>query len=660
MSQPFRVLNVYDDDAQRAHKTALLTGAGFEVVDTGRAGEAVRLARSDPPDLILLDVHLPDGNGVDICRQLQPPQEGHDTFEGDRPFALVLISAHVTQPEDIARGMSAGADAYLVEPLEDTYLIGIVRALAERHARRRAAAAERADLRARDFRYRTLAATVGDVVYDWDLTTDRVEWSDAVHRMLRYRPETVGTASQWWVDRIHTEDRGRVLSDIQRAFADKQATREIEYRFARSDGTYVFIVDRATVIYDEAGRALRAIGAMSDVTERRRLADQLRGAQKMEAVGQLAGGIAHDFNNVLTSVLGFAGLLKYELTDQPVALEHAAEIEAAAARAGDLVAQLLAFSRRQVLKAEVLDLNQIVTDSARMLHRLIPAHIRVEHTLAAPLAAVRADRTQLEQVLLNLVVNARDALPSGGRITITTSVVDIPRTPRESRMMQRGRYVNLSIADTGVGMDETTRSRIFEPFFTTKERGRGTGLGLATVYGIVKQSDGYIFVTSAPGEGTTFDVLLPALDATALQGAEHGPAIEPLAAHGETILVVEDEGSVRRLAHQVLSRAGYRVLEAADGREALVVANRFAGPIHLLLADIVLPGLSGLVVAEKLKALRPDVRVLFISGYSNETHGGFVNGAAPLLPKPFSRDALLNAVGRLLTSAPGDAAIAGV
>jgi two-component system cell cycle sensor histidine kinase/response regulator CckA len=649
-----RILNVNDDDALRGYKTALLTDAGFSVVETGRASEAVRIARADPPDLILLDVHLLDGNGVDICRQLQPADEGHDTFEGDRHFAIVLISAHVTQPEDIARGMSAGADAYLVEPLEDAYLIGIVCALAERHARRRAAASERAALRARDFRYRTLAATVGDVVYDWDLTTDRVEWSDAVYRMLRYRQELVGSTSQWWVDRIHSEDRARVLSEVHRTFTEKQTTRETEYRFARSDGSYVVLVDRATTIYADDGTPLRAIGAMSDITERRRLADQLRLAQKMEAVGQLAGGIAHDFNNVLTSVLGFAGLLKYELTDRPTAFEHATEIETAAVRAVDLVGQLLAFSRRQVLKAEVLDLNQTVEGSARMLYRLMPAHIRVEHLLAAPLPAVRADRTQLEQVLLNLVVNARDAMPSGGKITITTGVVEIPRTPREARMMQRGRYVHLSVTDTGVGMDETTRSRIFEPFFTTKERGRGTGLGLATVYGIVKQSGGYIFVTSAEGEGTTFDLYLPALDVAATLEPEHESAA-PLESHGETVLIVEDEDSVRRLAKQVLSRAGYRVLEAADGREALAAANQFPGPIHLLLADIVLPGLSGVVVAEKLRILRPEIRVLFTSGYSSETHGGFINGAAPLLPKPFSRELLLNEVGRLLTSGSGAA-----
>jgi two-component system, cell cycle sensor histidine kinase and response regulator CckA len=652
----YRILNVNDNAESRRYKTQILTDAGFEVVEATRASDALRQAMTDPPDLVLLDVNLPDGNGVDVCREMQPPLESADTFEGDRPYAIVLISANVTKPEDIARGMSAGADAYLVEPLDDAYLVGLIHALVERHARRRWAAAERAALRVRDFRYRILAATVGDTIYDWDLTTDHVEFSDAVYRMLRYRPELVGETSQWWVDHIHPEDRGRVMTELHRVFVEGQPTHEIEYRFARSDGSYAVVVDRATLIFDEQGRPLRAIGAMSDITERRRLADQLRLSQKMEAVGQLAGGIAHDFNNVLTSVMGFAGMLKYELKDQPNALEYAGEIETAATRAADLIGQLLSFSRRQVLKAEVLDINHVVKDSTRMLQRLIGAHIEVQERLTTPLPSVRVDRAQLDQVLMNLVVNARDAMPNGGIITLGTTVQEVTRSTRDARAMPRGRYVKLSVSDTGVGMDDTTRSRIFEPFFTTKERGRGTGLGLATVYGIVKQNGGFIWATSVLGSGSTFDIFLPALDIEPTAGrAPNEPQsdIEP-AAQGETILVVEDEDGVRRLALQVLTRAGYRVLEAADGPEALALAAQFKGRIHLLLTDVVLPGLSGIVVADRLKHEREDMRILYMSGYSAETHGPELAaaGAPPLLPKPFSRDQLLKEVARVLRAVP--------
>jgi two-component system cell cycle sensor histidine kinase/response regulator CckA len=645
----YRVLNVDDDDGARRYKTAILTAAGFDVTEAGRASDALRIATADPPDLVLLDVNLPDGNGVEVCRGLQPPLESADTFEGDRRFAIVLISAHVTRPEDIARGMSSGADAYLVEPLDAAYLVGLVHALVERHARRRWAAAERAALRTRDFRYRILSATVGDMIYDWDLTTDRIEFSDAVYRMLRYPPEAVGETSQWWVDHIHVEDRSHVVTELHRVFVEAQPTHEIEYRFARGDGSYAVVVDRATLIYDAHKRPLRAIGAMSDITERRRLADQLRLSQKMEAVGQLAGGIAHDFNNVLTSVMGFAGMLRGELQDRPAALEYAVEIESSAARAADLIGQLLSFSRRQVLKAHVLDLNAVVTESTRMLQRLIGANIDVREELMPDLPTVRVDRAQLDQLLMNLVVNARDAMPDGGLVTVATSVAEVDGATHDARAMARGRYVRLSVTDTGVGMDEITRARIFEPFFTTKERGRGTGLGLATVYGIVKQHGGYIWVTSTVGTGSTFDVYLPALDLepAAMPVAPRG---EVRAVTGETILVVEDENSVRRLAFQVLSRAGYRVLEAADGREALLLARRFSGRIHLLLTDVVLPGPSGIAIADALRGQRTDMRILYMSGYSVDTHGPALAGAGapPLLPKPFSRDQLLTEVGRVL------------
>ena len=654
----YRVLNVNDDDALRRYKTALLTQAGFEVTEAARAADALRMARDDRPDLVLLDVDLPDGNGVDVCLQLQPPLESADTFEGDRPYAIVLISAHVTKPEDIARGMSAGADAYLVEPLDDTYLVGLVHALVERHARRRWAAAERAALRARDYRARILSATVGDTIYDWDLTTDRIEFSDAVTRMLHYDPESVGGTSQWWVDRIHPEDRDRVLSELLRGRREAEPTHEIEYRFARADGSYAVVVDRATIIFGEDGVPLRAIGAMSDITERRRLADQLRLSQKMEAIGQLAGGVAHDFNNVLTSVIGFAGLLRCELEDRPSALEHVDEIEASAGRAADLIGQLLSFSRRQVLKADILDLNAVVRGSSRMLQRLIGANVEIQNHLATPLPTVRVDRAQLDQVLMNLLVNARDAMPDGGVVTVSTSVVDVQRSTRGAQTMPRGRYVRLSVTDTGQGMDEATRSRVFEPFFTTKERGRGTGLGLATVYGIVKQNGGYIWVTSTEGSGSTFDIFLPALDvpATAVP-ARFGDGDVEFAGSGETILVVEDEDSVRRLALQILTRAGYRVLVAADSGEAVSLSSQFGGPIQLLLTDIVLPGPSGFVVAEMLKAARPDMRILFMSGYSAETHGPELTaaGAPPLLPKPFFREQLLRAVARVIRGAAAPA-----
>ena len=653
LTAPVRVLNVNDDDGIRRHKSALLEAAGFDVIEADRVSVARRRISDDHPDVILLDVNLPDGNGVDLCRELQPPADNPDAFEGDRPFAIALISAHVTQPEDIARGMAAGADAYLVEPLDDTYLVGLLRALADRHARRRAAALERAALRARDVRYAILAATVGDAVYEWNLATDRVEWSDALYRILR--DAAAGATAQWRIDRIHPDDRERVLNDLRRALAERETTLEIEYRFARGDGSHAIVVDRATIVYGEDGTPERAIGVMTDVTERRQLADQLRLAQKMEAVGLLAGGICHDFNNVLTSVMGFTGLIKHEVPDRPSVLSHADEIETAAQRASEMVGQLLAFSRRQETSPEILDVTEVVDASAGMLNRLIGANIQVDWRLDPALPTIRGDRTQIEQVLLNLVVNARDAMPNGGRLVVATDVVDIPRNARERKTMARGRYVRLSVADSGVGMDEQTRARIFEPFFTTKERGKGTGLGLATVYGIVRQSGGHVWVTSTPGAGATFDIFFPALALPATAARRPEPSEEHGALPGETILVVEDEASVRRLAFQVLSGAGYEVIDAADGLDAQALAQEPGRRIDLLVTDLVLPSVSGAVLAQVFRSAHPSGGVLFMTGYRRDGDAlgpeGVPHGV--LLMKPFSRDALLRGVREAISRGAG-------
>jgi PAS domain S-box-containing protein len=646
-----RILNVNDVPYARAYKTAVLRNAGYEVLEAGTADETRRRVSHEAPELLLLDVRLPDGNGIDLCEELLRTPSGEP--DAAREMAVVLITAALTTPDDIARGAAAGASAYLVEPVSPEYLVGVAQSVLRSHRAQRVAAAERVALRERERKYRLLADTLSNIVWDWDLRTDAVERSDAVHRILRYEPGSVGSTSQWWVDRIHPEDRARVMDALHRAIEQGSAF-ECEYRFQYGDGSYATMLDHGAVLTDANGRPVRMVGGMSDLTERQRLAEQLRAAQKMEAIGLLAGGIAHDFNNVLTAVLGFAGLLKAELTDRPTALDYATEIESAAQRAANLTAQLLAFGRRQVLKAEIVDINDVLTGITRMLTRLLEEHIRVRLEPGADVPAIRADPTQLEQVLVNLAVNARDAMPEGGELVVSTEAVAWPGGSARGRQMSAGSYVRLAVRDTGGGMDEETRQRIFEPFFTTKGRGKGTGLGLATVYGIVKQSGGYIWVDSAPGAGTTFEIFLPAAQDAA------APRVAPAATQssargaGETILLVEDERSVRQLAAEVLRRAGYQVLEAADGREALAAAQQHAGALDLLLTDMVLPDLSGPATAEALRARRPELRVLFMSGYSSDAHGRAPRPVpGPLLPKPFTASGLRDAVRRLLHAGAG-------
>ena len=391
-----------------------------------------------------------------------------------------------------------------------------------------------------------------------------------------------------------------------------------------------------------------------DITDRKRLEEQLRQAQKMEAVGRLAGGVAHDFNNILTAMAGYASLLLDELPRGDPQRDDVDEIRKAVDRATALTRQLLAFSRQQVLELKVLDLNAVVANLESMLRRLIGEDVELVTRLDSRLGAVKADAGQLEQVLMNLVVNARDAMPDGGKLSIETATADwngadaqqpVPALP--------GRYAMLAVSDTGAGMDAETKAHLFEPFFTTKEKGKGTGLGLATVYGIVKQFEGYIWVYSEPGQGAAFKIYLPCVDEPTEPVAS--PTVRPESLRGtETVLVVEDEPAVRALVLKVLQRHGYTVLEVTNPEGAVACAANHEGPIHLLLTDVVMPGMGGREVAARVCALRPDLKVLFMSGYTDDAvvrHGRLEPGAA-FLQKPFTPQVLAAKVRELLDAAP--------
>ncbi|MFI5120439.1 MAG: PAS domain S-box protein [Thermoanaerobaculia bacterium] len=376
-----------------------------------------------------------------------------------------------------------------------------------------------------------------------------------------------------------------------------------------------------------------------DVTARLQLEAQLRQAQKMEAVGRLAGGVAHDFNNLLTVIQGYAELLRTSLNGDPESSESTGEILRASERAAALTRQLLAFSRRQVLETRILDLGEVVADTERMLRRLIGEDIEVVVVKPATLGRVKADPGQIEQVLLNLAVNSRDAMPGGGRLTVELLDVTLDEPLATSHdSIPSGRYVVVSVSDTGGGMDAETVGHLFEPFFTTKEKGKGTGLGLATVFGIVKQSGGYVDVSSAPGRGTTFRVYLPRSDAKTTSGVR--PRVRSRAGT-ETVLVVEDEAAVRNLVRAVLERTGYLVLAAEDGAAALELADRHAGVIHVLLTDVVMPGMNGRDLAARVKARRPAIKVVFMSGYTADVPADFgTEGGPAFLSKPFNERAL--------------------
>jgi len=427
------------------------------------------------------------------------------------------------------------------------------------------------------------------------------------------------------------------------------ATWRGEYQNRRKNGDLYWASATIAPVKDENGTITNFVAIQEDVTETRSLEAQLRQAQKMEAVGRLAGGVAHDFNNLLTVITSYSQLLLEDMAAADPRRADLQEIQRAAIAAAELTRQLLAFSRQQVLEPRVLNINDVLSAAGKMLQRLIGEDVALQLTLAPDLGNVKADPGQLEQVIMNLAVNARDAMPDGGKLTIETANMDLDASyTAQHAVVAPGSYVLITVTDTGSGMDEPTKARLFEPFFTTKELGKGTGLGLATVYGIVKQSNGYIWVYSEHGHGTSFKVYLPRVDDTTAANAE----ARPLFANGgtETILLAEDASGVRAAAQEILKRLGYTVLVATDGHAALQLSRARTDTIHLLVTDVIMPEMSGRQLADRLKEQRPGLKVLFVSGYTDDAivrHGMLEPGIA-FLQKPFTPQTLARKVREVL------------
>ncbi|HZZ81324.1 MAG TPA: response regulator [Gemmataceae bacterium] len=631
--QSLRVLLVEDREEDAIIVLRELTQAGYTLdstrVDTD---EDYRAQIELVPDIILSDYNLPQFSAIDALRIL------HERAV-DIPF--IIVSGSIGE-EVAVQAMQKGASDYLLKDRLGRLAKAVKQALDQKTLRDQHRRAEQAlhdseELLRNAFEYTNVPMMLSDVSHRF------VRVNAAFTRMFGY--SQAEALNLTFGDITHPHDVAQSYAERERLVSGEISSFQMEKRYIHKDGHGLWGLVNISLIRDAKGNPVRYVGQVQDITDRKAAAEalqvaetQLRQAQKMEAFGQLAGGIAHDFNNLLTIITGYSELLLSGVVPEDKTPEFVREIRKAGNRAAALTRQLLAFSRKQMLQPVELDLNAVVTDTEKMLRRLIGEDIDLAAALSPDLGKVHADPGQVEQVIINLVVNARDAMPTGGHLTIETANIDLDETYIQNHPgVHPGEYVMLAVTDSGCGMDAKTRSRIFEPFFTTKEVGKGTGLGLATVHGIVKQSGGNIEVYTEVGHGTTFKIYLPRLrGSTSSAKAVPGPLAVPRG--NETILLAEDEEAVRSVVQMTLESNGYTVLVAQSGQDALKLCQDFRAPIHLLITDVVMPQMSGRQLADRAVVERPEIKVLYLSGYTDDAivrHGVLQAGMA-FLQKPFT------------------------
>ncbi|MCX5770728.1 MAG: response regulator [Candidatus Hydrogenedentes bacterium] len=662
---PTRVLIVEDNPQACEMIERVIRELGCTVIARASDGKtALKLTLDLRPDLILMDIGLPDIDGIEVTRQIQ----------AQCPTPVVILSAH-DRKDLVARAGEAGAGAYVVKPPSAPELeraITIARArfndmkeLARLNRQLEAELAERRRAeeelrRERDF-VESLIDTAHTIVLVLDLEGRILRLNKYLEDITGYSARDVQGKS-WFETFLPAHDRDRIRDLFFGAVAGGPLEGKVVNPILDRAGREHLIEWYNTKLVDASGSLVGVLATGQDVTDRERIEEekerlhaQLHQAQKMESIGRLAGGIAHDFNNLLTPMIGYAEMALIDLNPADPLYRDFEEIREAAERAKNLTGQLLAFSRRQMLEMKVVNLNKIISSFKKMLQRIIGEDVEIITTLDPDLVNIKGDPPQIQQVLMNLSINARDAMPQGGRLTIETANVTLDASYAKGRPgVEPGQYAMLAVSDTGVGMGRETVDKIFEPFFTTKAPGEGTGLGLATVYGIVKQHGGNIWVYSEPGRGTIFKIYLP--QATGDVQPELVIEKQPEMAAGKgTILVVEDETSVRKLACNILKSHGYDVIEAGSSPDALRLAEAHGGPIDLLLTDVVMPQMNGRELYRQIALLRPDLKVLYMSGYTDDViaHHGVLDAQIEFLQKPFTVDGLVRKVHQMIAGETG-------
>jgi two-component system cell cycle sensor histidine kinase/response regulator CckA len=615
---------------------------GYDVQTASRGRQGLEIAVARPPALILIDIILPDMSGIELC-SLMRAEPKLDTVP-------ILLTGRV--PSDsfsVREGLNAGADDYVEMPYTTMTLLAKTARLVER---RRA----EAKLRKREAQLAETQRLAHIGSFEWDILADEWTWSDELFRIFGLEPQSRGVSEELSSRHVTDEVRAAVMAVFEKPDADHKPC-QIEHSILRADGTTRILQVRADAVLDEAGSPIKLIGTSQDITELkrseealRRIEEQLLHSQKMEAIGQLAGGVAHDFNNLLTIIGGYSDLTFSQMDPADPLRRYIGAIRQAVKDAKTLTRQLPAFGRRQVLQQRVIDLNTLITELASMLSRLIGPSIELKTVLAEDLESVKADPGQVEQVILNLVVNARDAMPDGGNLTIETRNVYLDEAYTAApEHTKPGNYAMIAVSDTGCGISESNRARIFEPFFTTKEANKGRGLGLSTVYGIVTQSDGYIWFYSEVDQGTTFRIYLPRVDGKPV-GRQRRVETPELARGDKAVLLVENEELLRDVIREMLESVGYHVIDASQGGEAISYCEQRSGPIDLLLTDVVMPEMSGRVLAEEVRKIRPGIRVLYMSGYTKDAiaRHALIDGGAHFIEKPFSEADLARKLREML------------
>ena len=672
------ILIVDDNEQNRYFLEALLKGYGYVTVSAENGRQALERAAESPPALVISDLLMPEMDGFELCRRWK----AHPHLK-DIPF--IVYTATYTEPQDEKLALSLGADRFLIKPMEPSQLIEqvqeeldkiesakaleaggnqddsneyhkeysqvVARKLDKKVRQLEAEILERRKaeqaLRKSEERFRLVAETATDLVYEWTPGCNEVTWFGDIDKALGFSGGEFPHTALAWTKQIHGEDRKR-LFDSEGVPASAAEPFEDRYRMATADGSWRHWVDKAAPAEISNGKVVRWIGACVDITERKNLEAQLYQAQKMEAVGQLTGGLAHDFNNLIQVILGYSDLVLWDASLSAAQRKNLEQIRKASQKASGMTRQLLAFSRKQVIRPMYLALNDLVADMLKMVQRLVSEKVSVDWKPYESLGTIYADPGQIDQIILNLCVNARDAMNNRGILSISTMNIDLDEAFCSANpWASPGQFVALAVEDTGTGMDSTTMGSIFQPFFTTKEAGKGTGLGLSTVYGIVKQHNGFIHVMSKPGCGSAFRIFFPRVE----KKPQKRPVTDKNDGLGgnETILVADDQEMLLDLTEHILEREGYTVLRAINGQEAVSIA-RANENIDLAILDMVMPVLDGKTAMEEIARINPKVKFLFASGFSQEgVHENYVlQKGFNLINKPYPSEQLLQKVRDIL------------